>query len=227
MNIVIKLGGHIFFGEEGVNIELLREIADVILSSYDDGRWAVVVGGGGPARLYVKAARELGLDEAASDILAVRVTRVNALLFAYLLGEKSYPRIPETLEQLREYSSLGRIVVSGGLQPGQSTVAVSALAAEALDAQRLIIATDVDGVYTDDPKRNPEARLLKEITLSQLQKILEKTSHRAGEYKLIDSVALKVLSRSKIPTIYLNGKNPQNLLEAIRGENPGTLVKPE
>ncbi len=227
MNIVIKLGGHIFFGKDGVNTQLLREIAGVILSHYDGGRWAVVVGGGSPARLYVKAARELGLDEAASDTVAVRVTRVNALLFAYLLGEKSYPRIPETLEQLREYSSLGRIVVSGGLQPGQSTVAVSALAAEALGANRLIIATDVDGVYTDDPKKNPDARLLREVTLSQLQRILEKTSHRAGEYKLIDSVALKVLSRSRIPTIYLNGKDPENLREALQGRNPGTLVKPE
>ena len=58
-------------------------------------------------------------------------------------------------------------------------------------------------------------------------KIVEKTSHRAGEYKLIDMVAYKILSRSNIQTIYLNGKDPENVRKAIMGEKIGTLIKRE
>jgi len=227
LDIVIKIGGHILFGEKGVDVKLMRDYARVLRELYDGGRWAVVVGGGSPARSYVEAARSLGLDEAASDSIAVHITRVNARLLSLLIGEKAHPVIPQTLDQLREYASLGKIVVMGGLQPGQSTVAVAALAAEAVRAEKLIIATDVEGIYTEDPKINPNARLLKEITLKQLQRILAETSHLAGEYKLIDAVGLKILARSKIPTIYLNGRNPENIRKVVLGKRVGTLVKPE
>ncbi|RLG06650.1 MAG: UMP kinase, partial [Thaumarchaeota archaeon] len=139
----------------------------------------------------------------------------------------AYQEIPESLEEIIEYASLGRIVVAGGLQPAQSTTAVAALAAEALKAEKLIIATDVDGVYTSDPKKDPDAKLLEKVTLSKLEEILSESPHIAGEYKLIDMLALKILRRSKIRTIVLNGNKPENLEKAIRGEKIGTLITPE
>jgi len=227
LNIVIKIGGHLISTKDGINTELFKKYSRLLSETYDRGRWCIVVGGGEEARKYVRAARDLGINESICDLIAVKVTRINALLLASILGEKAVQRIPESLEELIQYSSKGRIVVMGGLQPGQSTIAVSALAAEAINADKLIVATDVDGIYTDDPKLNPKARLLEEVTLSQLMKIVEKTSHRAGEYKLIDMVAYKVLSRSKIQTIYLNGRHPENIRKAIMGEKVGTLIKQE
>ena len=187
----------------------------------------MVIGGGEEARRYISAARSLGLDEALCDLIAVKITRIHARILSALIGEKAYQSIPETLEQIVEYASLEKIVVSGGLQPAQSTTAVAALAAEALEAEKLIIATDVDGVYTEDPKKNPDAELLEEVTLTQLKEILRESRHLAGEYKLIDSLAMRVLERSRIPAIVLNGKQPENVEKAILGERVGTLVKPE
>ena len=227
MNIVVKIGGHLISTKDGINTNLLKKYSRLLSEIYDGGRWCVVIGGGEEARRYVDAARDMGINESICDLMAVKVTRINALLLASLLGEKAVQRIPESLEELIQYSSKGRIIVMGGLQPGQSTIAVSALAAEAINADKLIVATDVDGIYTDDPKLNPEARLLEEVTLSRLMKIVEKTSHRAGEYKLIDMVAYKILSRSNIQTIYLNGKDPENVRKAIMGEKIGTLIKRE
>ena len=227
MNIVVKIGGHLISTSDGINIDLLKRYSKLFSEIYDGGRWCIVVGGGEEARRYVKAARSLGVNESICDLIAVKVTRINALLLASLLGERAIQKIPESLEELIQYSLMDRIVVMGGLQPGQSTIAVSALAAEAINADKLIVATDVDGIYTDDPKLNPEARLLEEVTLSRLMKIVEKTSHRAGEYKLIDMVAYKILSRSNIQTIYLNGKDPENVRKAIMGEKIGTLIKRE
>ena len=227
MNIVVKIGGHLISTKDGINTDLFKKYSRLLSEIYDGGRWCVVIGGGEEARRYVDAARDMGINESICDLIAVKVTRINALLLASLLGEKAVQRIPESLEELIQYSSKGRIIVMGGLQPGQSTIAVSALAAEAINADKLIVATDVDGIYTDDPKLNPEARLLEEVTLSRLMKIVEKTSHRAGEYKLIDMVAYKILSRSSIQTIYLNGKDPENVRKAIMGEKIGTLIKRE
>ena len=227
MNIVVKIGGHLISTKDGINTDLFKKYSRLLSEIYDGGRWCIVIGGGEEARRYVDAARDMGINESICDLIAVKVTRINALLLASLLGEKAVQRIPESLEELIQYSSKGRIIVMGGLQPGQSTIAVSALAAEAINADKLIVATDVDGIYTDDPKLNPEARLLEEVTLSRLMKIVEKTSHRAGEYKLIDMVAYKILSRSSIQTIYLNGKDPENVRKAIMGEKIGTLIKRE
>ncbi|MCD6261318.1 MAG: UMP kinase [Thaumarchaeota archaeon] len=227
MNIVVKIGGHLISTRDGINIDLFKRYSKLFSEIYDGGRWCIVVGGGEEARRYVKAARALGINESICDLIAVKVTRINALLLASLLGERAIQKIPESLEELIQYSSRGRIVVMGGLQPGQSTIAVSALAAEAINADKLIVATDVDGIYTDDPKLNPDARLLEEVTLSQLMEIVEKISHKAGEYKLIDMVAYKVLSRSHIQTIYLNGMDPENVRRAIMGERVGTLIRRE
>ena len=227
MNIVVKIGGHLISTRDGINVDLFKRYSRLFSEIYDGGRWCIVVGGGEEARRYVKAARSLGVNESICDLIAVKVTRINALLLASLLGERAIQKIPESLEELIQYSSRGKIVVMGGLQPGQSTIAVSALAAEAINADKLIVATDVDGIYTDDPKLNPDARFLEEVTLSQLMKIVEKTSHKAGEYKLIDMVAYKILSRSRIQTIYLNGMDPENVRRAIMGERVGTLIRRE
>lgn len=225
MNIVVKIGGHVIFNDE-LDVSLLKEYSRIFRQKYDGGRWVVVVGGGRPARRYVESARLLGLNEGLCDEIGIKITRINALIFSSLLSDLAYPVIPENLEQVRAYSVYGKIVVMGGLQPGQSTMAVSALAAETINAEKLIIATDVDGIYTSDPKKNPDAKLLKEISVNELLGKLTEYSHEAGEYKLADLLGLKIISRSRIPTIYLNGRKPENLRKALEGENVGTLLKP-
>jgi len=208
-------------------VNLLRTYAQLLSSLHDGGRWCVVVGGGEEARKYISAARSLNLSESFCDLVAVKVTRIHAQFFSALLGEKACQSIPESVEEIAAYASRGRIIVSGGLQPAQSTTAVAALAAEILSAEKLIIATDVEGVYTADPKTDPEAKLLESVTITELEEILRGGSHAAGEYKLIDSLAIKILKRSKIPAIVLNGENPENLRKAIMGEKVGTLIRPE
>ena len=226
-NLVIKLGGHLISTSKGLRVNLLRTYAQLLSSLFDGGRWCVVVGGGEDARRYISAARTLNLSESFCDTVAVKITRIHAQFLSALIGERAYQSIPESIEEIMAYASHGKIVVSGGLQPAQSTTAVAALAAEALSAEKLIIATDVDGVYTSDPKVNPEAKFLETVSLTELEEILRGESHAAGEYKLIDSLAIKILKRSRIPAIVLNGENPENLRKAIMGEKVGTLILPE
>ncbi len=227
MNLVLKLSGHLVSSDGKINHQLIADYAKLLREVYDSkGKWVVVVGGGEVARRYVEAARAIGADEVMCDEVAILITRANARLMAACLGNLAQQRIPTSTEELRELAIDGKIVVMGGLQPGQSTVAVSALAASVIKAERLIITTDVDGIYTSDPKVDPSAKPLPQISLSELSKMVAELPQTAGKYPLIDNLAISILQRSKMPCLYLNGRKLENVRKAIMGENVGTLVVP-
>ncbi len=225
MNIVLKLGGHVIFGEQ-INTDLLKQYVSIIGDLFDGGRWVVVVGGGEIARKYIKAAKQLGLDEASCDEAAIKITRVNAYLFARSLGDKACQKIPETVDEIRLLSDTGRVVVAGGLQPGQSTMAVSILAASVVGAERIVVATDVDGIYSDDPKKNREAKLIPHMSYEEMAELARKVSQNAGKYQIIDMVGMAMLFRTRIPLYYVNGYKPDMVKDAVLGKRAGTIVTP-
>ncbi|MCS7135760.1 MAG: UMP kinase [Nitrososphaerota archaeon] len=225
--MVLKLSGHLVAIGDKINYQLIADYAKLLRELYDGkGKWVVVVGGGEIARRYVDAARMLGADEVMCDEVAILVTRANAKLMTICLGDLAQQRIPTSTEELRELATNGKIVVMGGLQPGQSTIAVAALAASVIKAERLIVTTDVDGIYTSDPKIDPNAKPLSQVSLSDLSKMVAALPQNAGKYPLIDNLAIAILRRSKITCVYLNGRKLEDVKKAIMGEKVGTLVIP-
>jgi uridylate kinase len=186
----------------------------------------IIVGGGKAARKFITAARELGASEAQCDWLGIKMARHNAELLCAALGESAYPKIVETLDELETAMSFSKCVLMGGLIPGQSTNAVAALAAETIRADILYNATNVDGVYDKDPKE-PGAQMLEKVTIDELHTILSGGGARAGEYKLFDPVAIRVVGRSKINTVIFNGNEPKNLIRLFDGEKVGTTITHE
>jgi uridylate kinase len=176
----------------------------------------VIAGGGKIARHYINLARDLGSDEASLDIMGIEVSRLNAKLLITALGEQAYPQVPKNLDEVTIAAASGRIVIVGGLHPGQSTNATSALIAEKVRAFRFLNATDVDGIYDLDPNTSSNAKLLNEITVNECMEILKDGSSMAGTYDLMDIVALKVIERSKIPTRVLRS-DITNIKNAIIG----------
>ena len=226
-SIVIKIGGHILPTPPNFNVDKIREYAGILKKAWKDGfKITIVVGGGETARTYVKAAEELNASEAIKDQLGIEATRLNAKLLALALGEAASQTIPENIKEIIEAAEKKKIIVLGGLQPGQSTDAVAAITAEITKAEIMIKATDVKGVYTTDPKKNRNAKFIPEMKIKDLIQIIIEEEIKAGKYKLIDPIALKILERSKIPLRIIDGRNPENILKAIKGENIGTLVKP-
>jgi uridylate kinase len=132
--------------------------------------------------------------------------------------------VPEDLEQVTDAAASGKIVVAGGLHPGQSTNATSALIAEKVGAARFVNATDVDGIYDSDPRRNRKAKLFREITTKECRQLLGGESSMAGGYDLMDIVALKVIERSKIPTVVIKSE-PAVIKDAVlRNKVAGTRI---
>ena len=222
MKAVIKLGGFAFSFEE--NHPLVEEYVKLFKELLGQYHFVVVTGGGPIARYYIKAAREMGVPESLCDHLGILTSRLNARLLVDGLGEYAFPEVPTTIDELKHYFASGKIVAMGGLTPGHSTNAVAAIAAETIQADLFINATDVDGVYTADPSKDPKAKKLDEVTIDRLAQILSKGDITAGAYDLMDPLALRIIARSEIPTIILNGRTPDNLLKALRNESTGTRV---
>jgi uridylate kinase len=212
--VAIKLSGSIFSEER--NQDTIKKYAEMLTDISIDVQPIVIAGGGKIARHYINLARCLGSDEASLDIMGIEVSRLNAKLLIVALGEQAYSQVPKNLEEVTIAAESGKIVIVGGLHPGQSTNATSALIAEKVRASRFINATDVDGIYDLDPNISRNAKLLNEITISECVEILKDGSSMAGTYDLMDIVALKVIERSKIPTRVLRS-DITNIKNAIIG----------
>jgi len=219
--IVIKIGGHLLFREGSLRVDYIRGLLASLGDLASQRRVVAVVGGGVEARRYIGAGRRLGLSESHLDIIGIHVSRVNAALL-HAAYHRVPPTIPESLEDASRLVGVYNPLFMGGLQPGQSTTTVAALVAEALGAS-LYIATNVDGIYTDDPRRNPEAKLLREVTVSALKGMFERASG-AGGYSMLDTLTLNILERSRIPALVFNGDPPSNIVRAVVAGDIGTRI---
>lgn len=228
MKIIVSIGGSVLAKE--LQPEKFKGYANVIKEIGKNHTVFIVTGGGKAAREYIGVARDLGSDEATCDFIGIDITRLNARLLIAALGEAAYYEPPLNYKEARNASLTGKIVVMGGVTPGQTTDAVSAVLSEYVGADLLINATSIDGVYTSDPKKNKDARKFETMTPHQLIEIVMKTEMVAGANSPIDLLAAKIIERSNIKTIVLNGENPQNILDAVSGKYRGTVIekaKPE
>lgn len=247
MKIVISLGG-IFFSDAD-KLKKIAAVFDELAQSHD---LCVVTGGGERAREYIKLARELGANEAQCDYLGIDLTRINAKLLIAAL-KQVYPEPfldyrdlalakahDKPLQGLRVSPSgacggtggardgtelhSGKIAVMGGVNPGYTTDTVAAILAEYLNADLLINVTSVDGIYDADPRKYPNAKKYDRISAKELVALTMKEELKAGSRIVIDPVAAKIIERSGIKAIVINGSNPQNIVDAVMGKHRGTEI---
>lgn len=223
LRVVLKVGGFAF-STEGRTEPLISEYVKLLKQLAKEHQFVVVTGGGSIARAYIQIARDMRVPESLCDQLGILVSRLNARLVVDGLSDSAYPEIPTTVVELGRFFASGKVVAMGGLQPGHSTNAVAAIAAETIKADLFLNATDVDGVYTSDPSKDASATHLDEVNVNKLAEILAHNEMNAGEYDLMDPIALRIIQRSHIPTVILDGRNLANVTKTIRGERTGTRI---
>jgi uridylate kinase len=214
--VVIKLSGSIF-GSNAVS-KSIKEYGRMVTELRRYSQPIIIAGGGNIARHYISLARDLGSDEASLDMMGIEVSRLNARLLIYAVGSGIYPRVPTNLDGVSVAAETGRPVILGGLHPGQSTNATSALVAEKVQAEIFLNTTDVGGIYDSDPNINRHAKMFKTVTVDKCIEILGKGSSMAGKYDLMDMVALKIIERSRIPTLILRS-NVANIIKIIKSND--------
>ena len=222
-SLVVSLGGSVLV--PSVESNTIAAYAKVLRGIAEWTSLFVVVGGGGEARRYIGAARTLGLDSGTADEIGIRVTRLNAALLAACLGDAAWPDVPKDISAALAASRTGKIVVMVGVTPGQTTDAVAAVLAERSGASLLVNLTSVDGIYSTDPRKDPRAERFSRITHDRLVSLIAGARLDAGANTVIDLVAAKVLERSGIPLLVLDGRDPDTLYRAVcTGSYDGTLV---
>jgi uridylate kinase len=221
--VVISLGGSILI--PSLENHTIKEYVPALRAIAKTHRLFIVVGGGGEARRYIGVARDLGVDEGTSDEIGILITRLNATILIAALGDNAYPKVAESHADAKKFAETGKIVVMGGITPGQTTDAVAAVLAERVGAAVFINATSVDGIYSADPKKDRNAKHFTAMTPQQLLEIVGGTAMSAGSNTVLDIVAARVVERSHIPLVVLDGRDPKNLKNAIlKGKFSGTVV---
>lgn len=225
MKIVISLGGSII-APDGIDKEFIESFAKLARELHKKHTLAIVTGGGRTARKYIEPAREFGASEVLCDLIGIDATRLNARLISAAIGpEANFEPPKDHLEGLKALD-FGKIAVMGGTTPGHSTDAVAALFAEYMKADLFINASDVDGVYDKDPGKHKDAKRFDKLSVEHLVDMIKNKSVGAGRYELIDILAVKVIQRSRIKTIFLSGRDLENMKKAIEGKKfTGTTIE--
>lgn len=228
--ILLKLSGEALAGPSGFGIDVseAESIASRIKEVFAMGvEVAVVLGGGNIWR--GKQGLDRGMDRATADYMGMLGTVMNAMALMDALERSNvYTRVQTAIDMRAvaepyirrraiRHLEKGRVVIfsAGTGNPYFSTDTAAALRAMEIDANVLIKATKVDGVYDSDPKTNPDAQKFDHLTH------LEFLSRRLS---VMDSTAVTLCMENKLPILVLNLWDPDALMRALNGEKAGTLV---
>ena len=229
--ILLKLSGEILAGSAGHGIDeaVMVKLADEIREVHDLGvQIGIVTGGGNIFRGLAASTR--GMDRVGADYMGMLATVINGLALQHSLEKRGlYTRVMSAIEMARvcepyirrravRHLEKGRIVVlaAGTGNPYFTTDTAAALRAIEIGAEVILKATKVDGVYSDDPVKDPKATLFQEITyLDILNRGL----------KVMDATAVTLCMDNRIPFVVFNVGQRGNLVQVVQGEKVGTIVK--
>jgi len=222
MRVVLLLGGAVIDSVKSGDVSLAKEYSRIIEKIVRRGhRISIVVGGGKLAREFIEVAEKLGAPPAIMDLMGIEITRINAMLIASALGDLAVRKIPRSYEEFMLLYESGKVVVAGGMAPGQSTDAVAAVISELTQADLMVKATGVDGVLVEGEKG---PYVVDQMSYEELEDLIRRFRFYPGKYDLMDLVAVRVLKRSGIKCVILNGLKPTLILRAVGGEDVGTVV---
>jgi uridylate kinase len=229
--ILLKLSGEALAGAQGfgINANIIQSIAAGVAAAHETGvEIGIVIGGGNIFRGVAASAN--GMDRASSDYMGMLATCINALALQDALEKTGvYTRVQSAIEMAEiaepyirrraiRHLEKKRVVIfaAGTGNPYFTTDTAAALRAMEIDAEVIMKATKVDGVYDKDPKKFEDAVKFEEISY------IETLNRRLN---VMDSTAISLCMDNSLPIITFNLDDPGNILRAVRGEKIGTLIK--
>jgi uridylate kinase len=231
--ILLKISGEALQGKEpyGIDPEFLKTLAEEIKTVVDMGvQVAIVIGGGNIFRGVSGATK--GMDRATADYMGMLATVINALALQDALEKLGLKTRVQSAIEMKEIAEpyirrrairhleKGRVVIfaAGTGNPFFTTDTAAALRAAEINADVLLKATKVDGIYTADPEKVKDAR--------KLEKVSYKDVITKG-LKVMDSAAVSLCMENRIPIIVFDIRNRGNLKKVVLGESVGSLVEGE
>lgn len=228
--VLLKLSGEALAGEQGFGIAppIIDKLTEEIKGLHEMGvSLGLVIGGGNIVRGTI--ASQQGMDRVSADYMGMLATVINALALQDMMERKGVETRVLTairMEQLAEpyirrrairHLEKGRVVIfAGGTgNPYFSTDTAAVLRGIEMEADVIIKATKVEGVYSADPVKDPNAEFIPRISFSDVM---------SRDLKVMDAAAISLCRENQIPIIVLNVMEKGLVARAIRGERVGTLV---
>ena len=229
--VVLKLSGEALQGDDsyGINAETIRSIARQIKEIHNLGLEIIIVIGGGNIFRGVRTADQEGIDRSTADYMGMLATVINGLALQDVLekmgvvtrvqGAIEMKELVEPYIRRRAIRHLEKnrvvIMVGGTGNPYFTTDTAAALRAIELNADVILKATKVDGIYSSDPTRNKKARKFDKLTYIQvLQKGLQ----------VMDATAVSLCMDNNLPIVVFNLKKEGNIKKIVQGEKIGSIV---
>lgn len=227
--VLLKLSGEVLAGEQrhGINVEVVGKICDKIKEVVELGaQVAIVVGGGN----FWRGRDGHQMESTTADYMGILATAMNGLALQDALETRGiYTRVQTAIEmreiaepfiqrKAEKHLNKGRVVIfaCGTGHPFFTTDTAAALRAAEIKADILLLGKSIDGVYSADPKLNPNAEKYEEISYID---VLNK------DLKVMDSTATAMCRDNNIPLLVFGISDAQNIVRAIKGEKIGTIVR--
>ena len=231
--VLLKLSGEVLMGSQqfGIDPAFVAELAKEVKAAKDTGlEICLVIGGGNIFRGVAPAAA--GMDRATADYMGMLATVMNSMALQDAMtraGVECRVQSALNLEQVAEpfirgkalrYLEDGKVVIfaAGIGSPFFTTDTAAALRGVEMSANVVIKATKVDGIYTDDPKKNPDAIRYQSLSFDEAI---------SKNLKVMDATALTLCRDQKLPIIVFSIFKPGALKRVVMGEGEGTLVRVE
>ncbi len=226
--VLLKLSGEaISGGKDGIlDFEFIGRIAEVLKKCVADGvEVAIIVGAGNIWR----GAKGIGMDRPRADSMGMLATIINALGLEDEFNRRGLPSVVLTAVEISEFAEVynankakrylkeGKVVIIGGGtgNPFFTTDTAAALRAAELSVDAMLMAKNIDGIYTADPKKDPTAVRYDEITYGE---IIDK------QLRAIDLTAASFCMDNNITSYAFELKDPENIYRAVKGEKVGTEI---
>ena len=228
--VLLKISGEALAGEKhtGLDFEVIGQVCDVVKECLDLGVQVGVVVGGGNFWRGVKDGGD-AMERVRADHMGMLATSINALAVADVLEQKGVEVRVQTAIRMQtvaepyirsraiRHLEKGRVVIfgCGTGNPFFSTDTAAVLRAAEIDADVILLAKNIDGVYSADPKLDPTAKKYDAITYDDVL---------AQHLKVMDTTATSLSMDNKIPVLLFALKDPENIFRAVMGEAIGTIV---
>ncbi len=221
---VISLGGSLINPGE-VDVKFLKDFRRLILAKVKKGnRFILITGGGALCRHYQQALSKIARPSATDlDWLGIYTTRLNAQLIRLMFNKLTHASIVEDPNKTLRFNE--KVLVGGGWTPGRSTDDDAVRLAKIYGAKVIINLSNIDYVYTKDPKKFKNAKKIENISWNNYLKLIGKT-WRPGANLPFDPTAAKFAKQNKLKVIIANGKNLRNLKNILsEKKNIGTIIQ--
>ncbi|MBU1903823.1 MAG: UMP kinase [Proteobacteria bacterium] len=218
--LIISLGGSIIVPGE-IDKVFLKRFREIILS-LEQTRFMIICGGGKICRDYQNVAKEIAeITKEDLDWIGIRATRLNAELVRAAFGKMAYEKVIHDPDEAIDMSK--RIVIGAGFEPGSSTDLRAVQVAKRFGAGQVVNMSNIDYVYSDDPKNNPDAKKLTDITWADFRKLVG-NEWSPGLNMPFDPIASKAAEALGLQVVII-GNKINNLERLLNGKSfKGTTI---